>query len=85
MAEALASRDKKRSWGLFHELLDSGFSAEEIIHTLFWQVKTMLSNYVSKNATDAGVKPFVYSKTKKYINKYSIEDLKKLSKSMVDA
>jgi hypothetical protein len=45
----------------------------------FWQVKAMLSAVKSKDATDAGLNPYVYTKSKSYAKGYSEEKLKEMS------
>ena len=43
LADALASRDKKNLWVLYHKALREGFAPENITGTLFWKVKSMLT------------------------------------------
>lgn len=85
LTDALQARDKKRLWALYREFVGDGMSPEEIQPMLFWQVKTMLAVRQAKNAKDAGVKPFVYTKTKRYADLYSRDDLCDLSRSLVQA
>lgn len=83
LADALVSRDKKKLWLLFNEAKESGVSAEEIIGTLFWQVKMMLLAAKTESASEAGQKPFVYSKAKRALSKYKVEEVEAMSGALV--
>lgn len=87
LTDALGSRDRKRLWSLYREYLEEdGLPLErEIFPMLFWQIKGMLAIKNSKNAKEAGLKPFVFSKNKRYVEKYSQDDLRDLSRRMVKA
>lgn len=85
LTNALTARDKKRAWVLYRELVDDGVSAEEIQPMVFWQIKTMLQALDAKSAQEAGLKPFVYTKAKQGAGKYGGEELRRLSRSVVDS
>lgn len=85
LTDALMSRDKKRAWMLYRNLIEEGISPEEIQPMLFWQVKTMLVSVNSKSSTEAGLKSFVYSKSKKGAENYGKEELRKISRDIVQA
>lgn len=85
LTNALAARDKKRSWVVYRELVDSGVSPDEIQPLLFWQTKAMLQALEAKNAQEAGLKPFVYTKAKQGASKYGGEELRQLSRALVNA
>ena len=85
LTDAVCSGDKKISWMLYRELIDSGTSAEEIQPMLFWQLKTMLMVSESKNAGEAGLKPFVFTKSRKGIEKHGKEKVRELSRKIVNA
>jgi hypothetical protein len=48
MADALATKDKKNLWLLLQEARQNGLVAEEIIGTLWWQLKAMRLAAVTK-------------------------------------
>ena len=83
LADAFGSRDKIKSWMIYREALVNGLEAESIIGTLFWQTKSMTLAMNSKSASEAGLKPFVYDKAKRYANKYSKIELDNLLKKLI--
>lgn len=83
MTDALGERDKKRLWVLYQEALRKGREPEEIHGLLFWQIKNMLLASRSKNAEEAGMKAFPFSKAKQSLKHYSAEELNVLSSNMV--
>lgn len=82
LGDSLLSRDKKQLWILYQEALRV-FAPEEIHGTLFWQVKSAVLASKAKDADDSGLKPFVYSKSKRAGLKYSPAELDNLSSSLV--
>ena len=84
LTEALLRRDKKSLWVLLMRARLAGISSEEIIGTLFWQVKTMRLVLSTSSAREAGVKPFVYTKAQKGLTKYSEEEVHNLSRVLID-
>jgi hypothetical protein len=78
LADELGRRDKKNLWLLFQELAGK-VSAEEIHGILFWGIKNMM--LVKTSPTNPGLAPFVYTKTKKYADNYSVEELQNLSRN----
>lgn len=82
LGDALVARDKKSLWIMYHQALQF-FAPEEIHGTLFWQVKSMLLAAKTKSADEAGLKPFVYSKSKKGAGNYSEVELTALSTNLV--
>ena len=75
LADALVRKDKKALWLSYMLAKREGLSGEEIIGTLLWQVKNIRLAGVSESAIKAGLKPFVYSKAKGGLKKYSQENL----------
>jgi DNA polymerase III delta subunit len=82
LANAFAERDKKRAWILYVEALQN-FSAEEIYGTVWWQVKMMLLARSTKNAAEAGVKDFPYSKARGFLRKYSDVEVTDLARNLI--
>ncbi|MDZ7726520.1 MAG: hypothetical protein U5L75_02995 [Candidatus Campbellbacteria bacterium] len=89
LADALASRDKKRLWVLFNEAVERGYVLEEIHGILFWQMKMIVLAQKTNSAEEAGVKQFPYSKAKTASKNYSVEEaenvLHQLTSALVDA
>ncbi len=84
-ADALLNRDKRTLWKLVTEGLLSGASAEEIIGILWWQLKTLRVVAKSASPEAAGVKPFVYDKSKRALSRFPGDDLERLSLSLLTA
>ncbi|OHA47322.1 MAG: hypothetical protein A2541_01905 [Candidatus Taylorbacteria bacterium RIFOXYD2_FULL_36_9] len=78
-ANALGEKNKKQLWTLYQEALSEAVPSEEVQAIFFWQVKAMLLALKSKDASEAGLKPFVYSKSKNYAKNYSENKLKEMS------
>jgi len=81
LTDALGNRDKKKLWVKYQQALRSGSAPEELHGILFWQTKTLL--LVAQKST-AGLKPFVVSKAKKFLNNWTEDELKTLSSQLVD-
>ncbi len=83
LADALGSRDSFKAWSLYRQAIDNGIESENIIGTLFWQAKSMVVAARSKSATESGLSPFVFSKSKKYAGNYSVVELSALVSRLV--
>jgi DNA polymerase III delta subunit len=83
MADALTVKDKKRLWLLLTEALQAGLSPEEIIGTLWWQLKMLRLAKITKNAEDAGMKEYPYSKAKRALVNFKEGELETLSRSLL--
>lgn len=77
LTDALVARDKKNLWVLYQKARKQGVSEQEIVPILVWQLKTMV--LVAKTSvSESGLKPFVYNKTKKSLEKYSLSEIENL-------
>lgn len=83
LTDALGERNRTRLWTLYQKALMNGSEPEEVHGILFWQVKSLLAAAQSKTAADAGLKPFVWSKSQQFLRNYSLSELKKISSEMV--
>ncbi len=83
MADALALRDKKNLWLLLQEAKQNGLSAEEIIGTLWWQLKAMRVAAVSRSATESGMKEYPYKKAKSALNTFKLAAVEEKSRSLL--
>ncbi len=83
MADALASKDKKNLWLLLQDAKRAGLSAEEIIGTLWWQLKSLRIAKVTKNAEEAGMKDYSYNKTKRALSAFKVGEIESLSRSLL--
>lgn len=83
MADALAKKDKKMLWVLFTRAQNAGLSPEEIVGTLFWQLKAIRLSKVTKSAGEADIKDFPYNKAKSAGKNFTAEELERLSEELI--
>ncbi len=83
LGDALGMRDRKLLWVLYVKALRAGHEPEEVHGTLFWAVKSMLLAHLTESPEEAGQKPFVWEKFKRYAKGYSKEELANLSRDLV--
>lgn len=83
MAEALANRDKKSLWVLLQEAKRAGLSAEEIVGTLWWQLKTLRLALLTKSADEAGMKSYPYDKAKRALSLFKPGELEMTSANLL--
>lgn len=83
MADALSRKDKKTLWLLLQEAKTAGLSEEEIIGTLWWQLKSMRLASVTNSAEEAGMKDFPYSKAKRSLSKFKEGELESTSRKLL--
>ncbi len=71
--------DKKRSmtWAIYRVGISAGLDAYELHGKIFWAVKNMILTKKTVTAVEAGLHPFVYAKTKKSAEKFTLEELQK--------
>jgi DNA polymerase III delta subunit len=83
LSDALKERDKKTLWILLQESWAGGRSNEEIIGTLFWQLKMLRLAERTNSAEEVGQKPYVYDKTKRALKKFKKGELERLSHDLL--
>ncbi len=83
LADSLSRRDKKMLWLGLCEAKAAGSSSEELIGTLWWQLKTLRLAALTRNAEEAGMKDFPYNKAKRSLSYFKDGDLEKLSSSLL--
>ncbi len=83
LADAIGARDPFKSWFLYREAVDGGIEAENILGTLFWQVKSMSLARNATSAAETGLNPFVFSKSKKYAGNFSDTELHDLLTQLI--
>lgn len=70
----LLVRDKKNLW-IEYQKLKNNFAVEEIHGTLFWAFKNLALVSKSNSAAETGLKPFVYSNTKRATSKFTQDEI----------
>ena len=83
MTEVLSKRDKKSLWVLLQEAKRAGLSAEEIVGTLWWQLKTLRLAALTKSADEAGMKEYSYSKAKRALSLFKPGELEMTSANLL--
>jgi DNA polymerase III delta subunit len=83
MAEALSKRDKKSLWVLLQEAKQAGLSAEEIVGTLWWQLKSLRLAALTKSADEAGMKSYPYDKAKRVLSLFKPGELELTSANLL--
>jgi len=83
MADCLARKDKKTFWLQLQDAKRAGLSAEEIIGTLWWQLKSMRLAKLTTSASQAGMKDFPYNKAKRALSTFKEGELEQLSQSLL--
>jgi DNA polymerase III delta subunit len=77
LADALGQRDKKKLWLLYTQAKESGVADEEIHGVLWWQMKSIILAHSTKTASETGLKPFVFSKAKRFAANFSKDEANK--------
>lgn len=83
MADALLRKDKKSLWILLQQAKMAGLSPEEIIGTLWWQVKTLRLSQLTSSAAEAGLKDFPYNNAKRALSKFKDGEVEALGHSLL--
>jgi DNA polymerase III delta subunit len=78
-SNTLGEKNKKLLWTLYQDALAEGVPSEEVHAIFFWQIKAMLSALKSKDATEASLNPYVFTKSKNYAKNYTEDKLRKMS------
>ncbi len=83
LADSLAKKDKKTLWMQLMEAQAAGLSAEEIIGTLWWQLKSLRLAALTKTAAEAGMKEYPYQKAKRSLGAFKPGELETLSHALL--
>jgi hypothetical protein len=83
LTDAIGARDKRQAWMVYEKALASGMVADEIFWRVMWGVKALLLGAKTSSAEESGLNPFVYKKMKGFLKNWKVEELEKLSESLV--
>ncbi len=83
LTDAFGRRDKRKLWILLQKTFATDAVPEEIHGILFWQLKSMLLASGARSAAEAGIAPFVFTKSKNFLKNYSVPELHNLSSVLV--
>lgn len=84
IADAFGERNRREFWKLVVEAKQKGTAGEEIHGILWWQLKSMILSSKSNSADEAGLKPFVYSKSKSFAKNFKEIELQKLADRFIN-
>lgn len=83
MADALALKDKRTLWILLQEAKQNSLSVEEIIGTLWWQLKSIRLAAATVSAVEAGMKDYPYRKAKSALNTFRLSEVEQKSRELL--
>jgi len=83
LAESLAAKNKKQLWLQLQQATRAGLSAEEIIGTLWWQLKSLRLAALTPSAEAAGMKDYPYNKSKHALRNFKPGELETISMSLL--
>jgi len=83
LSDAIGRRDRKKAWVLFQQAVAHGLAVENIHGTIFWGVKSMLLASDAKTAKEAGLNPYVFSKSMSFARNFENDELKNISSRLV--
>ena len=84
ITDGLLSRDKKKLWIDYIDLLSKDISAEEIHGIIFWQVKNMILASRADSVKETGLTPYQYKNALTGGRRYKEEELLKMSSDLVE-
>lgn len=83
IADVFLSGDRKKLWIAYQQLITEGIPPEEIHGVLSWAVRSALIASKTQSATASGLKPFVYTKSKRAAEKLGNQKLEAYSRALV--
>ena len=83
MADALATKDKRSLWIFLQTAKRNGLSAEEIIGTLWWQLKSIRLAAATRTFAEAGMKEYPYKKAKNALRVFPVEVVEEKSRTLL--
>jgi DNA polymerase III delta subunit len=83
LGDALGARDRRALWTEYMLARRSGSEPEVLHGTLTWAVRSMILASRCASADEAGMKPFGYSKFKRFAKNYTPEELLTLSRQLI--
>lgn len=82
LTDSFLAGDRKKSWLTYRSLIDAGIPPEEIHGVLSWAVRSTLISLRTETPEEAGLKPFVYNKSKRAGEKMGYEKVAALSRNL---
>jgi len=82
--DSFMAGDRKKTWLGYQKLLTAGISAEEIHGALLWAVRSALIALKTSDAEEAGLKPFVFTKSRRVAERLGVERVEEFSRSLIE-
>ena len=83
LSDYLGIKDKKNLWVKFVKAKWAGIEDDQIHGTLFWAIKNIIISKGSQSAKEAGLSPFIFGKSKRYSNNFTLPELRKCQSDLV--
>lgn len=84
LTELFLKKDKKKLWLTYLNFIKEEIPAEEIYGILWWQLKTLLIVKKAENEKAAGLKSFVYNKTKRALGNFKEGEIENLAFTLIN-
>lgn len=84
VTDGILAKDKKRLWVSYIDALKKGGAPEEIHGIFFWQIKNMILAGRAGSQAETGLSPFVYKNALTGGRHYKLEELQKMSSTLVE-
>ena len=84
LTDAFIKRDRNTLWKKFCSLQTQGASVEELHGIMMWQINSIRRAINAKSAKAAGMKPFVYTKSKEALKKYSKDEVEEIAENLLN-
>lgn len=82
--DAVGERNVKKVWIEYIKLRLAGIEAEDLIHKIISKTKDMVAINQGVTKEDLGIKDYPFSKSKKDLRNWTIEDLKNFYSGLVE-
>jgi len=83
LGDALGKKSKRELWTLYMQALRSGVEVESVHGTLHWTARALLTASNSNSPEEAGQKPFVYQKYRRYGANFKEGELLECSRELI--
>ncbi|MDB9944447.1 hypothetical protein OAD26_00410 [bacterium] len=84
LSDALLRKDKKSLWILLQKAQEESVSAEEVLGTLYWQIKMLLLVGKTTSPLEAGQKQFTYQKAQRALPNFKDGEVQILARNILE-
>lgn len=75
LTDAYSERKRSHTWAIYRSLISSGVDVYDIHSKILWVIKNLIIVKRVSSVSNSGLHPYVFSKTKKSAEKFSLEKL----------